>query len=176
MFTGQISSHARHVVHAHTSSEVMRSNTDSELTVRAPSTPTGGLSGSVAVAAATSPSLSTISLGSSGLPVMFAGHTEVQRPQTVQASVSRSCFQVNSPTRLAPTVSNSPDSMASMRLGTSRIAPLGRSRGDRYMFTGEVIMCRSFVVGRTRRKATKVSTWNTQSPWCSPAAEPSGTR
>ena len=41
------------------------------------------------VAAITSPTFSTISRGSSGLPVACAGHTDVQRPQTVHASVSK---------------------------------------------------------------------------------------
>ncbi len=137
MSTGQISSQARHEVHAHSSSAVMRSKTESEVTVISRSTPTVGEIGLAAVAAATSPSFSTISRGSSGLPVVLAGHTDVHRPHTVQASVSRSCFQVNSPTTEAPTVSTS---VASMRLGISRMAPLGRSRGDRNMLAGEVTM------------------------------------
>ena len=53
MLTGQISSRPARV-HAHLLGGD-RSNTDSELTVSSPSTPTGGLSGSMAVAAATSP-------------------------------------------------------------------------------------------------------------------------
>ena len=77
-----------------------------------------------AVRAATSPSLSTISRGSSGFPVRLAGHAAVQRPHIVHASVSKSCFQVNSPTLEAPTVSMS---AASSRFGISRIAPLWRS-------------------------------------------------
>jgi hypothetical protein len=50
----------------------------------------------------TLPILVTISRGSSGLPVAWAGHTAVQRPQMVQASVSSSCFQVKSAMALAP--------------------------------------------------------------------------
>ena len=50
------------------------------------------------VAAMTSPIFSTISRGSSGLPVAWAGQTDVQRPHIVQASVSSSCFQVKSST------------------------------------------------------------------------------
>ena len=42
MFTGQISSHALQVVHAHSSSDVMRSNTESAVIVMSRSTPTGG--------------------------------------------------------------------------------------------------------------------------------------
>ena len=48
MLTGQISSHALHVVHAHSSSDVMRSNTLSAAMVMSRSTPTGGDTGGVA--------------------------------------------------------------------------------------------------------------------------------
>ena len=96
MLTGQISSHALQVVHAQSSSDVTRSNTLSAVTVIVLVTPTGGDTTGSPVAAMTSPTLSTISRGSSGLPVACAGHTDVQRPQTVHASVSNSCFQVKS--------------------------------------------------------------------------------
>ena len=76
------------------------------------------------MAAITSPTLSTISRGSSGLPVAWAGHTLVQRPHIVQASVSSSCFHVKSSTTDAPNVSSS----VSARLGIGFIAPFGRSR------------------------------------------------
>ena len=46
--------------------------------------------------------------------------------------------------RRAPKVSSS----VSIRLGIGFIAPLGRSRSFRYMFIGDVNMCRSLVVGR----------------------------
>ena len=98
MLTGQISSHALHVVHAHSSSDVMRSKRLSAVTVISRSVPTGGDTCGVPVAAITSPVFSTISRGSSGLPVACAGHTDVQRPQIVHASVSKSCFQVKSST------------------------------------------------------------------------------
>ena len=93
MFTGQISSQARQVTQANTSSGRTRSkrwpSPSSMASVdTGPETPT--------TEAATSPVLSTISLGSRGLPVMLAGHTEVHRPQMVQASVSKICFQVRS--------------------------------------------------------------------------------
>ena len=113
----------------------------------------------------TSPVLSTISRGSSGLPVAWAGHTRVQRPHMVQASVSSSCFQVKSSTVEAPKVSSS----VSMRLGIGFMAPLGRSRSRRYMFSGDVNMCRSIVTGRITRKATKLTTWTIHSAWCQPA-------
>ena len=67
------------------------------------STPIGGeTSRRRRCAAMTSPVFSTISRGSSGLPVAWAGHTDVQRPHIVQASVSSSCFQVKSSTTEAP--------------------------------------------------------------------------
>ena len=92
----------------------------------------------------------------------WAGHTEVQRPQMVQASVSKSCFQVNSSTVDAPKTSSS----VSMRLGIGFIAPFGRPFGRRYMFIGDVIMWRSFVVGRTMRKATKAAKCTPHSQRC----------
>src|SRR4051794_27857437 len=88
MLTGQISSHALQLVHANSSSVVMRSNRLSAFTVISGTTPTGGDTGGSEVNAITSPTLSTISRGSSGLPVFCAGHTDVQRPQIVHESVS----------------------------------------------------------------------------------------
>ena len=99
----------------------------------------------------TSPVLSTISRGSSGLPVAWAGHTDVHRPHIVQASVSSSCFQVKSSTTEAPKLSSS----VSIRFGIGFMAPLGRSLSDRYMLSGEVKMWRSMVTGRMTRNATK---------------------
>ena len=114
-----------------------------------PATPTGGDTGGEPVAAITSPTFSTISRGSSGLPVACAGHTDVQRPHTVHASVSKSCFHVKSSIFTAPNDSRS----VSMRFGIGFIAPLGRSRSRRYMFIGDVNMWRSFVIGRIARNA-----------------------
>ena len=87
------------------------------------------------------------------MPVACAGHTDVQRPHTVHASVSKSCFQVKSSTVDAPNVSRS----VSIRLGIGFIAPFGRSDAFRYMFIGDVIMWRSFVVGRITRNATNAA-------------------
>ena len=103
------------------------------------------------MAAITSPTLRTISRGSSGLPVWLAGHTDVQRPQMVQASVSMSCFQVKSSIFDAPKESSS----VSIRLGSGFMAPLGRARSRRYMFIGDVNMWRSLVVGSSTRKVRK---------------------
>ena len=113
----------------------------------------------------TSPVLSTISRGSSGLPVAWAGHTDVQRPHIVHASVSSSCFQVKSSTTEAPKLSSS----VSIRFGIAFMAPLGRSLSDRYMLSGEVKMWRSMVTGRMTRNATKLTMWMTHSTWCVPA-------
>ena len=156
MFTGQISSHALHDVHDHSSSAVMRSKRLSAVTVISRSMPTGGDTGGVPVSAITSPVLFTISRGSSGLPVACAGQTDVHRPQIVHASVSKSCFQVKSSMVDAPNVSSS----VSIRFGISRIAPFGRGRSFRYMFIGLVIMCRSIVVGRITRNARNAITWS----------------
>src|SRR5712691_701263 len=164
MLTGQISSQALHVVHAQISSGVIRSSTEFVDTVIPPSTPTGVRTFGSPEAAITSPILRTISRGSRGLPVWLAGHTDVQRPQMVQASVSMSCFQVKSSIVLAPKLSSS----VSIRLGNGFIAPLGRSRARRYMFIGDVNMWRSLVVGRTTRNAQKPRKCVIQSVWCHP--------
>ena len=123
--------------------------------------PIGGGTAGSPVAAITSPILSTISRGSSGLPVAWAGHTLVQRPHIVQASVSSSCFHVKSSTTDAPNVSNS----VSARLGSGFIAPFGRSWSRRYMFSGDVNMWRSIVSGRITRKAMKDTTWAIHDHW-----------
>ncbi|CAB4667140.1 unannotated protein [freshwater metagenome] len=154
MLTGQISSQALQVVQAQTSSEVMRSNTELARTEIPSTTPTGGEVCGDAVAFITSPTLRTISRGSSGLPVACAGQTEVQRPQTVHASVSKSCFHVKSSIVTAPKDSSS----VSRRLGIGFIAPLGRSLSFQNMFIGLVIMWRSIVVGRITRNEKNAMT------------------
>ena len=160
MLTGQISSHARHEVHAHSSSDDTRSNIQFDGTVISSSTEIGGDTSGVPVRAMTSPTFSTISRGSSGLPVAFAGHTLVQRPHIVHESVSRSCFQVKSSTVDAPNVSSS----VSKRFGMGFIAPFGRSLSFKYMLSGDVKMWRSIVIGKRIRKPTKVRTWAIHQP------------
>src|SRR4051812_28319720 len=162
MLTGQISSHALQLVHAHNSSDEMRSNTLSDATAISLSTPTGGDTVGSPVAAMTSPTFNTISRGSSGLPVACAGQTDVQRPQIVHASVSNNCFQVKSSIFTAPKLSRS----VSMRFGMGFIAPLGRSRSFMYMFMGEVNMWRSFVVGRIARNARNATTCTPHNHLC----------
>ena len=162
MLTGQISSQALQLVHAQISSAVIRSNSELAPIVISASVPSGGDTTGLPVAAITSPVFSTISRGSSGLPVAWAGHTLVQRPHIVQASVSSSCFHVKSSTTEAPNVSSS----VSARFGIGFIAPLGRSRSRRYMFSGDVNMWRSIVIGRMARKATNATTWPIHHHWC----------
>src|SRR5215204_164294 len=136
MLTGQISSQALQLVQSHSSSDVMRSNTELAPILISGTVPIGGDTVGLPVAAMTSPTLSTISRGSSGLPVAWAGQTLVQRPHMVQASVSSSCFHVKSSTTEAPNDSSS----VSIRLGIGFMAPFGRSLGLRYMFNGDVNM------------------------------------
>ena len=69
MFTGHISSHARQLVQAQSSSPVILSNMEFAGIVISASTPKGGETTGSPVAAITSPVLSTISRGSSGFPV-----------------------------------------------------------------------------------------------------------
>src|SRR5437763_11880997 len=89
MLTGQISSHALQLVQAQISSGVIRSNTELAVTVSSGSWPTIGETGEPGCDSdITCPTFSTISRGSSGLPVACAGHTLVHRPHTVQAPVS----------------------------------------------------------------------------------------
>ena len=65
--------------------------------------------------------------------------------------MSSSCFQVKSSMVEAPKLSSS----VSVRLGSGFMAPLGRSRSCRYMFSGEVNMWRSLVAGRMATKTKK---------------------
>src|SRR4029079_2384962 len=102
MLTGQISSHALHEVQAHTSSGVMRSNSEDDSMVISGTVEIGGDTTGVPLASMTSPVLRTISRGSSGLPVALAGQTLVQRPHMVQAYRSSSRFQGTSPEEWEP--------------------------------------------------------------------------
>ena len=163
MLTGQTSSHARQLVHAQISSEVIRSNTEFDEIVISESVPSGGPTWPCGeLAAMTSPTFKTISRGSSGLPVAWAGHTLVHRPHIVHASVSSNCFHVKSSTTDAPNVS----SEVSVRLGIARIAPFGRSRSRRYMLSGDVNMCRNIVMGSSARKTTNAMTCSDHMIWC----------
>src|SRR6201747_1828546 len=98
MLTGQTSSHALQEVQAQISSGVMRSKRDDDMIVISGTVPRGGGTTGLPEAAMTSPTLSTISRGSRGLPVAWAGQRLVQRPHMVQAAVSSSCFPGSSST------------------------------------------------------------------------------
>ena len=96
MLTGQISSHALQLVHAQISSggDALEHAVGGDVDVGVHADRRGhrrraGRGHDLA-------DLQHDLAGSSGLPVACAGHTDVQRPQTVQASVSNSCFQVKS--------------------------------------------------------------------------------
>ena len=54
-------------------------------------------------------------MGMRGLPVAWAGQTELQRPHSVQAKVSRRVFQGISSTRSTPNFSASSKSIGSGR-------------------------------------------------------------
>ena len=96
----------------------------------------------------------------------WAGQTLVQRPHIVQASVSSSCFHVKSSTTDAPNVSSS----VSARFGIGFIAPFGRVLSLRYMFSGDVNMWRSIVIGRIARKAMNATTWSIHIQLCQPCS------
>src|SRR3546814_19555775 len=103
----------------------------------------------------------TISRGARCGPVAWAGHTEVRLLHIVQALVSRSCYHVKSSTVEDAKLSSS----VSIRFGMGFMAPLGRSRSFRYMFSGEVKMWRSIVTGRITMKRKKLPTWAIHHAW-----------
>ena len=130
----------------------------SELTLKGPGVETVAGTAGCPDSDITCPTFKIISLGSKDLPVWFAGQTEVQRPQTVQASKSINCFQVKWSTISAPTVSMS---SASSKLPINFIAPFGLSFGDINMLIGEVNMCLNFDSGIAIRKTKKDKTCRT---------------
>ena len=69
---------------------------------------------------------------------------------------------MKSSTVAAPNVSSS----VSIRFGMGFIAPLGRPLSFRYMFIGDEIMCRNFVVGRITRNAMNAMTCTPHIHWC----------
>ena len=154
MLTGQISSHALHDVHAHSSSDVMRSNTELAVMVmslrRADRRRHHGVAGGGHHLADLQHDLA----GSSGLPVVLrrahrraatadrarVGVEELLPGEVLDRSTRRTCR--------APSPSGS--AWASSR-------PWAGPCRARYMFIGDVIMCRSFVVGRMIRNATNAA-------------------
>src|SRR2546427_13303683 len=87
MSTGQTSSHALHDVHAHSSSAVTRSKTESAVMVISGASPTTGdtVTPSGPVAAMTAPTFSTISRGARGLAGAVGRGKLLARPQIVDA-------------------------------------------------------------------------------------------
>ena len=53
-----------------------------------------------------------------------------------------------------------------MRFGIGFIAPFGRSRSLRYMFIGDVNMCRNFVVGRIAKNTRNAPTCTPHNQRC----------
>ena len=157
IFTGQISSQALQDVHAQSSSGVIRSNTLDDFTFKSIGVDTvAGTAGSP-LSDITCPTFNIISRGSRGLPVRFAGQTDVHLPQTVQASKSSSCFHVKFSINSAPTVSIS---SASIRFPMSLIAPFGLSFGLKNIFDGEVTICLNFDCGKTSKNTKKLTVWS----------------
>ena len=154
IFTGQISSHALQEVQAQSSSGVIRSNTLDDFTFKSIGVDTVVGTAGFPVSDITCPTFKIISRGSNGFPVRLAGQTEVQRPHTVHASRSKSCFHVKFSINSAPTVSIS---SASIRFPISLIAPFGLSFGLKYIFTGDVIMCLNFDCGSTSKNTKKLT-------------------
>src|SRR2546430_17603980 len=82
--------------------------------------------------------------GSSSLPLMLAGHPEVQRPHSVQLYVSKRSFQLKSLRLPTPKVS------ASSRF-TVWNWPLGLCEAKKTL-KGAAMMCRCLEYGRDTRK------------------------
>src|SRR2546426_12831802 len=90
--------------------------------------------------------------GSSSLPLMLAGHPEVQRPHSVQLYVSKRSFHVKSLRLPTPKVS------ASSRL-TVWNWPLGVCDAKKTL-KGAAMMCRCLEYGRDTRKLRRSTAWS----------------
>ncbi len=117
MKAGHSSTHAMHVVHAHSSSALI-------------SSPWIGPGASPYMWRL---SLTMIRLGESAVPARYAGHAAWQRPHSTQAAKSRRRFHENSSSVLTPS-----DSASSM-FSIFRISPRGVSL-EKKMFSGVVSM------------------------------------
>ncbi len=82
--------------------------------------------------------------GLSGLPVMFAGQTLVQRPHSVQANPSSNDFHESCSMSFAPNTSTS----ASRSIGAIVPSLPGPLVFDRYTFGSETTTCRCLEYGR----------------------------
>src|SRR6059036_28582 len=92
-----------------------------------------------------------IRIGSSGLPVAFAGHAAVQRPHSVHAYPSRSCRHESCSTRFTPNVSD-------FSRSTVFNAPLG-VRSMKNVFTIAKMMWMCFECGTYARNVNSRTTW-----------------
>ena len=163
MFTGQISSHARHVVHAHSSSAVIRSNSELAVIVmlvigadrRRHDRRAGGrhhlaglehdlawierLAGGVGRAHARAPPAHRAGVGVEQLlPREVLHHRRAERLQLGLGEVGHRLHRPLRPGRVS----------------------------RRYMFSGDVNMWRSIVTGRMARKTTNAATWPIHVHWC----------
>src|SRR5437016_14435141 len=106
--------------------------------------------------------------GSSSLPLMLAGHPEVQRPHSVQLYVSKRSFQLKSLRLPTPKVS------ASSRL-TVWNWPLGLCEAEKTL-KGAAMMCRCLEYGRYRRKHRWTTVWSQQDQWRAAETTPDARR
>src|SRR3989442_6265221 len=95
--------------------------------------------------------------GSSSLPLMLAGHPEVQRPHSVQLYVSKRSFQLKSLRLPTPKVS------ASSRF-TVWNWPLGLCEAKKTL-KGAAMMCRCLEYGRDTRKLKRSTAWSHHDTW-----------
>ena len=154
MFTGQISSHALHVVHAHSSSDVMRSNTESasigDVAVDADRRRDRRVAGRGHHLADLQHDLARVE--------RLAGR--VRRAHRGAATADRARVGVE---ELLPGEVLDGRRAERLELGLHQVRHAASSRPwagpcrARYMFIGDVIMCRSFVVGRITRNATNAA-------------------
>ena len=165
MLTGQISSQALQDVQAHSSSAVMRSNTQLAPTVMSASTPIGGV---VTGRAGAGHDLADLEHDLPGVERLAGGVGGAHRRAAAAHGAGVGVEQLL-PGEVLDGGGAEVLELGVIRLGSGFIAPLGRSRSRRYMFSGEVNMWRSIVVGRITRNATKLTTWAIHSAWCQPA-------
>ena len=143
METGHDSSHARHVVHAHSASGF--------------TTPPARGPASGPDARMASRRSRTTRFGERGLPAAWAGHTDSQRPHSVQASSMKSCVQRRSDGEEIPSRTSS--AVKSVGAGTPRAG-----RGfEKKTLSGLVNTWTNFVNGSVARSACQSSRCVTQS-------------
>ena len=150
MLTGQISSQALQVVHDHSSSAVMRSKTELADTVISASTPMGGDTTGVP---GRRHHLAGLEHDLAGVERLARG---VGRAHRGAAAAHRAGVGVE---QLLPGEVLDDRGAEGLELGLHEVRhraasrPSGGSGPCRYMFSGDVNMCRSIVIGRMTRKA-----------------------